>query len=178
MSKKRCVDLDNEEEWLPVVGFEGHYEVSNHGRVRSIERKVTDCLGRTRTVKGQPKKTWVDEGGYERVELCKNNTRCGIGVHRLVAKAFKPTEREGVEVMHLDHNPLNNHISNLEWGTHKENVLATHSAGRGSNGNKLKTKCPRGHEYSGVNKRGDRVCHRCRREAQRRYYARKRGKTL
>ena len=172
------IDPDSKEEWLPVVGYEDSYEVSNFGRVRSIERQVIDSLGRSRTIKARNRKTFVNRYGYEMLSLQKNNTQKNVRVHQIVAKAFKPTELEGVEVMHLDHKPLNNHVSNLEWGTHKENIRATVKAGRHSNGNHLKTRCPRGHEYSGVNKQGHRICHRCMGESTRRYRARKRGETM
>ena len=161
------------EEWKPVVGYEGIYEVSDTGKVRSLTRKVEDSLGRIRTIAGQPKKTWIDKGGYVRAELCKDDKREGIGVHQLVAMAFLPTDREYVEVMHKDHNPQNNQLSNLEWGTHLENIRATIEAGRYGNGNTVKVRCPRGHEYSGKNSRGDRICKICKAETQRRYRARK-----
>lgn len=173
MARKKCKEV-----WLPVPGYEGIYEVSNFGKVRSVTRKVTDRLGRTRTITGQIKKTWIDNGGYERVELCKFDTRVGWGLHRVVAMAFKPGYNEEQEVMHLDHNKLNNHSDNLEWGTHTENIQSTISAGRYRNGNMMKTQCPKGHPYSGLDSRGTRICHVCRAEQQRRYHARKKGQTM
>lgn len=171
-----AIDPDSKEEWLPVVGYEDSYEVSNFGRVRSIERQVINRLGRSRIIKARNMKTLVARNGYEMIDLSKNGTKRRFSVHRLVAMAFKPTEREGVEVMHLDHNRLNNHVSNLEWGTHKENALTSVKAGRYFN--QRKTRCPRGHEYSGVNKQGYRVCPRCNRESQRRRDARKKEEEM
>lgn len=176
---KRCKDCIADdslvETWMPVPDFEDRYEVSDKGRVRSLDIEITDRLGRTRRQPGRIKKTWYDRGGYEMVELSRDGQRFGLGVHRLVALAFTPPEKEGLEVMHLDHDPTHNHLSNLKWGTHSENVKATVKDGRHRSGNHDKTHCPRGHTYSHRNKRGDRVCSVCRRDAQRRYRARKKA---
>lgn len=149
------------------------YEVSEEGAVRSVDRTITDSLGRTRLQRGVEKATWVDSGGYVRAELSHNGKRFSTGVHRLVALAFLGTPEEGQEVRHLDGDSQNNHVSNLAWGTHSENIQDTVRMGRYANRNTTKTHCPKGHTYSGRNSRGDRVCNPCRAEAQRRYKQRK-----
>lgn len=148
------------------------YDVSSLGRVRSIDRLLTDSLGRTRLQRGVPKRTWVDAGGYRRVELARGGKRQGPGVHRLVALAFIGPPQSGHEVRHLDNDSLDNCASNLAWGTHGENVRDTIAAGHYRNHNAEKEACPRNHPYSGLDARGTRKCHACRRESQRAYRAR------
>lgn len=162
------------EEWRGIPGWP-QYEVSSAGRVRSLDRKITDSLGRTRTQFGVIKKTWVDNGGYRRVELAHDNRRYGIGVHRLVALAFIGPPAPGQEVRHRDHDPLNNHVSNLSWGTHSENIRDSVADGRHGSRNTKKTHCPEKHPYTGTNARGDRVCRMCRNARQKEYNARKRA---
>jgi hypothetical protein len=163
--------------WQEIPGYEGLYEVSTDGRVRSIDRMITDSLGRSRIQKGMPKKPWTDDGGYERVELCKNGRRSGLGVNRLVALTFLPPPLPGqIEVRHLDCNPGNNRVENLSWGTHSENVRDTIRLGRYRNGNSYKTECANGHPYTHRNNRGDRVCRICLNRNARKYQQMKRIK--
>lgn len=155
------------EEWRAVPGW-AHYQVSSIGRVRSLDRLITDRLGRTRVQRGRLKRTWVDDGGYRRVEL-NHGSRLGIGVHRLVALAFHGQPRPDQESRHLDGDSLNNCAENIAWGTHSENVRDTIAAGRYRNHNAEKVRCPQGHPYSGRNRRGDRKCATCRRASQQAY---------
>ena len=107
------------EEWRDVVGYEGRYQVSSMGRVKSLERK--DCLGRT--VKERVLKPCDNGRGYLYISLSDGtgeNKRHYI--HRLVGEAFVPNPLEKEDVNHKDENPSNNHASNLEWLTHKENL--------------------------------------------------------
>ncbi len=97
--------------WMPVVGFEGLYEVSNLGRVKSLKRNTTS---------GGIMKTNINKG-YEYVHLCKNGKHYNGKVHRLVAEAFLPNPQYKREVNHKDENKLNNSLANLEWATRKEN---------------------------------------------------------
>ena len=107
------------EEWRDVVGYEGRYQVSSMGRVKSLAR--TDCLGRT--VKERFLKPCDNGRGYLYISLSD-----GTGehkrhyIHRLVGEAFVPNPLEKEDVNHKDENPSNNHASNLEWLTHKENL--------------------------------------------------------
>ena len=94
------------EEWRMVVGYEGLYEVSNFGNVRS-KRKIL-------------KQT--NYNGYQCVCLSKESNRKIHKVHRLVAIAFIPNEENKREVNHIDEDKTNNHVSNLEWVTPKENI--------------------------------------------------------
>lgn len=100
--------------WKPVNGFVGVYEVSNLGRVRRI------CAGRGSKIgikKLNPSKT-----GYVLVNLSKKNTQKIKTVHSLVAKAFISNKKNKPCINHIDSNPSNNHVSNLEWCTHLENM--------------------------------------------------------
>ena len=105
------------EEFRPVVGFEGVFEVSNLGTVRSLERTLSD--GRTwkaRTL--TPKKT--TQYGHQQVRLCHDGHHWR-SVHRLVLEAFVGSCPDGMECAHNDGNPENNSLDNLRWATRKEN---------------------------------------------------------
>jgi len=97
------------EQWKPIKDFED-YEISNFGRVRS--RKNSNHLI---SLKFDMYK------GYKRVDLYKKNKRTRSPIHRLVAKNFLEQGKHKV-VNHIDSNPSNNHISNLEWCSQKENL--------------------------------------------------------
>lgn len=105
------------EEWRPVVGYEGYYEVSSLGRVRSVERGVVNCNGVCRVRKSKIMKTRVSNRGREGLGLNKNKCQTYQSVHRLVAMAFLPNPDNLPEVNHKDENPLNNRVDNLEWCT-------------------------------------------------------------
>ena len=98
------------EEWKPIKGYEGLYEVSNMGRVKSLH------YGKERIMS-----TPDDSSGYKRVKLTKQITK-GKQVHRLVAEAFIPNPMNLLVVNHLDGDKHNNCVSNLEWCSNKENT--------------------------------------------------------
>lgn len=147
------------EKWLPVVGYEGFYEVSDQGRVKRIN------IGRDSTEKLL--KATVNKLGYLLVSLYrdgKGNTR---RVHRLVLEAFTGPCLAGEEGCHNDGDPANNRLDNLRWGTASSNALdrvvhGTHNMSR-------KTHCSRGHELVEPNlvpselARGKRTCRACKR---------------
>lgn len=118
------------EEWRPVKGFEGSFEVSNIGRIRSITRVVPrPGIRGNLTVQGRPMRTPISKhyGGYKSVCFNQYDDK-GVRhvrhylVHRLVAEAFIPNPENKPEVNHKDGNKLNCDVSNLEWVTHKENL--------------------------------------------------------
>jgi hypothetical protein len=113
------------EEWKDIIGYEGYYQISNLGRVKSFERKVTRILmggeKTTRIKKEQIIKNLITRGGYYRVNLVVNKTR-KYYVHRLVAIHFIYNPLNKPFVNHLDGNKLNNSIENLEWVSQRENV--------------------------------------------------------
>lgn len=112
-----------EEKWNNVLGFENYYQVSNFGRVKSLERKIKDNIGRMQTIKEKILKPGPsNKYDHLYVILCKNRKRVMRYIHRLVLEAFDRPCPKGLECRHLDGDSQNNHISNLKWGTHKENM--------------------------------------------------------
>lgn len=135
----------NQEQWRPIAGYEGSYEISDHGRVKSLERTVTTSAGVTRRVRGRIMKTTVGGHGYPTVSLFRDGTRHTRNVHNLVAEAFigrRPAS--GIEIRHLDGDRLNCNLSNLRYGTPQENQADKREHGRNTNLNR--THCPFGHE--------------------------------
>lgn len=109
-------------EWRDVVGYEGLYEVSNTGLVRTHKNKTTYTKRHgVRKWKQRILKDKTPNGRDVRVTLWKDGQPKDFLVHRLVAKAFIPRIEGKDSINHLDGNPKNNHVSNLEWCNHKEN---------------------------------------------------------
>lgn len=161
------------EKWLAIADYEGYYEVSSWGRVRSLDRITRGRGGCQRLVRGRVLSPSVDGKRYQRVILSPGK-RTAL-VHTLVAEAFLGPRPEGLVVMHADDNPSNNHVSNLSYGTYAANSQQCHARGRGNNWNAAKTHCPAGHEYDDENTyiapKGDRMCRACARERARIRYA-------
>lgn len=112
--------------WRQIEGYEGYYEVSDEGSVRSVDRFITDSNGNTRFLRGSIMKlseaTRRDNtNGYLVVNLHKNHKSSVIPVHVLVASAFIPNEQNKPTVNHKDGNKHNNRVSNLEWSSYSEN---------------------------------------------------------
>lgn len=112
-----------EEIWKPIKNYEDIYEVSDRGRVRTVKNKKTNSsLHGERVWKQRILKLKTDKNSYKRVTLYKHRTPKDFLVHRLVAKAFI-TEIDKKELInHIDCNPSNNYVSNLEWCNHAENL--------------------------------------------------------
>ena len=110
--------------WKPIKNYEGLYEVSNKGSVRSVHRYApTRNPKLLRLIKGQPRKTFPNGNGYLTVVLSKNNKLKTFTVHQLVAQAFIPNFIKGTMLNHIDGNPKNNDISNLEVSNPSHNQL-------------------------------------------------------
>lgn len=105
-------------EWRPVVGYEGHYEVSKCGRVRSVDRRGVDG----RRLRGRPLIGSISNYGYRRVHLSAEGSTTKHGVHQLVARAFLGPVPEGKQVNHIDGDKLNNRTSNLQYVTSGQNT--------------------------------------------------------
>lgn len=113
--------------WKPVKGYEGFYEVSNLGRVKSLDRIVpsksktgTPC---TRKVKGRIMKNGKDGHGYPHISLRKDRATKNAAVHRLAAEAFLPKVEGKEYVNHINSDYTNNCVENLEWCTSNENNI-------------------------------------------------------
>ena len=102
-----------EEIWKDIKGFEGRYQISNYGNVKSLR-----YCGRNEIRNLVPK---VNNKGYEWVELIVNGKKNYRQIHRLVAEAFIPNTNNDPIVNHKDENPRNNRVDNLEWCDYKYN---------------------------------------------------------
>lgn len=106
--------------WKPVVGYEGLYEVSSLGRVRSLDRVRGAYGGGSYVLRGGIKR--ANGSGYRHVRVTTmDGVQKNIAVHRLVAEAFIPKPSWKVEVDHIDRDPANNAASNLRWATKAQN---------------------------------------------------------
>ena len=111
--------------WADIAGYEGLYQVSSTGEVKSLKGWNGHRIIERERILSKTKTTT----GYYKVELIKNGVKRSFRVHRLVAGAFIP-KVEGKEIInHKDGNPLNNSVSNLEWCTQKENVNHAYDTG-------------------------------------------------
>lgn len=108
---------ESKEIWRDIEGYEGLYQVSNLGSVRSLDR--IDSIGRHRKAKILKPSF---SRGYPYVNLCKKSKMQFYRIHRLVAIAFLPNPENKEEVNHIDGNTRNNCVDNLEWVTHSENI--------------------------------------------------------
>lgn len=117
MSKKH-----KQEAWKNISGYEGWYQVSDRGRVRSVDRTVTYRNGRERFYKGKLLKESPDNNGYPRVVLCKSGTQKSFYVHQIVMQVFEGPCPPGQEVCHEDGVPANNYRKNLRYDTHAANM--------------------------------------------------------
>ncbi|MEK5104348.1 NUMOD4 domain-containing protein [Cytobacillus sp. FSL M8-0252] len=115
--------------WKNVTGFEGLYQVSNIGRVKSLGRYRERKDGLLIKVKEKVLMVRTDSKGYEKVDLTKGGKRKTVLVHRVVAQAFIPNSNNKPQVNHKDGNKKNNKVSNLEWNTISENIKHAHETG-------------------------------------------------
>jgi hypothetical protein len=156
--------------WLPVVGYEGFYEVSDQGHVRSVDRTVTGPKGEPKRLRGKVLKAGVRPNGKRIVALCRHGKMHTALVHRLVLLAFVGQPPPGTESCHRDDDGANNAVENLYWGTRSENLHDAVRNGRHWAANK--THCKHGHEFTPANtvldRKGRRQCGACRTGARRR----------
>ncbi len=139
------------ERWLPVPGYESSYEVSDLGRVRSLDRVIHYSNGRgSRVHRGTMLKVRKAKGqnGYMQAILAKGSEPRYFSVHRLVLLAFVGPCPEGMEACHNNDIPDDNRLSNLRWDTHRSNIndrVVRESLAGG------RTHCKRGHEFTAEN---------------------------
>lgn len=169
--------LEWKEQWLPVVGLEAIYEVSDHGRVRSLDRIIEYVDGRSGNVclsrrNGRVLRPYTAPTGYQHVNLNHNGSRT---VHSLVAEAFIGPRPDDMETRHINGHASDCRVTNLVYGTRSEN--SEDSKRHGTHFHAGLTVCKRGHDLTDpANMQkvaaGDRrVCLACRRERQHLYNA-------
>ena len=116
--------MGNKEVWRPIRGYEGYYEVSNKGRVRGLDRTVPYRIqGLYRRHKGRILSAASDGYGYLFVILYKNGVRKTGKIAILVAEAFVPGRKDGLQVNHRNGVKVDNRPENLEWVTPRENTI-------------------------------------------------------
>lgn len=112
--------------WKDIENYEGYYQISNFGRVRSVDRYIynTSNFGNNKVsfYKGKIMKPSKREKGYLGICLTKQNKQQSFLIHRLVAKAFIQNPNNLPQVNHIDENKANNQVFNLEWCDNKYNV--------------------------------------------------------
>lgn len=118
------------EKWVPIRGYEGSYEVSNYGNVRSLSRVVEyKHGGKGRFWPSKIIKQWMPKNGYLTVTLKLENKGSNFMVHRLVGIHFIDNPNNGWQINHKDNNKLNNKVVNLEWVTQSENMAHAFKSG-------------------------------------------------
>lgn len=110
--------------WKPIKGYEGLYEISNYGRVKSLPKIRGRRLTNETILKPR-----ISTQGYIMVGLRKNDKTFNASVHRLIAEAFIPNPENKKKVNHIDGNKQNNSIDNLEWCTPSENMQHAYRTG-------------------------------------------------
>lgn len=142
-------------EWKEIIGYEGYYEVSDTGLVRSLDRCIIDSSGKTRILTGINMKQSSNTNKHRNtdrylvVNLHKNGISTIVQVHRLVAEAFIPNPNSYPTVNHIDGNKHNNNVKNLEWASYTRNN--THAL-------ETKLRRPRGTHIRQIDSCGNTVC--------------------
>lgn len=116
--------------WKDIPGYEGLYQASNLGTIRSLDRYVNGVGGHFKKIKGRIMTGGMYSNGYSLVVLSKNSSTVTTSKHILVAKAFLPNPENKRCVNHKNSIRTDNNVSNLEWVTHKENTQHGISKGR------------------------------------------------
>ena len=138
-----------QERWLPVVGWEGLYEVSDHGRVRSLDRVVTRTDGVIQRRRGTVLTNTITSSGYAQVRLSGNGRRENAMVHRAVLRAFRGEPLPGQEGCHNNGDSTDPRLENLRWDSSRENTFD--SIRHGTHYAATRTHCPYGHQYTADN---------------------------
>ena len=114
--------MENIEKWKSVKGYEGCYEISSFGNLRSKDRLIKHYKGGFRKIKGVNKSSRFDKYGYLRCSLKKDGETKHITIHRLVGLAFIKNIKNKPQINHIDGVKTNNKVTNLEWVTSEQNV--------------------------------------------------------
>lgn len=157
--------MTTQENWKPIPGWEGLYEVSDLGRVRSLDRICSNGVHKS----GRVLKQSINRDGYRGVVLRSNRIVKNVRVNRAVAEAFIGAQPPSKPfVLHNDDDKSNNCAWNLRWGDQTDNMRDR--TRNGSNPYAIRTTCPKGHTYDEVNtyvsKAGKRHCRACHNESE------------
>lgn len=114
--------------WKNIPEYNGDYQVSNLGRIKSMKYRSSN---RTAILRQKQK-----DNGYIQIILCSNGKPKHLHTHRVVAQVFTPTDDVKLQIDHIDTNRTNNNINNLQWCTHKENMNNPISREKNSKSNK------------------------------------------
>jgi len=143
---------DQPEEWRPIVNYEGLYEVSSNGRVRSLGHFDTAVNRKKRWCPPQILSQHVHkQWGYHQVHLNRHGSRRTVRVHVLVCTAFRGPRPAGQDARHLNDDKSDNSASNLAWGTKTQNMFD--AVRNGTHPMSKKTHCKRRHEFTPENTR-------------------------
>lgn len=131
MADKKNLSIEPlpDEEWRDVVGYEGLYQVSNLGRVKSLSRRIVYKDGREYNYPSKVLKNQKVGAGFRSVMLYGVNGNKQYFVHRLVAETFIPNPNNLSDVNHKDGCKTNNILSNLEWCSHSDNQTRAYKNG-------------------------------------------------
>ena len=121
MKKRNLLGGNVREIWKDIRGYEGSYQASNLGRIRSLDRLINYKNGKKVFYKGIILTPEINNGGYFEIQLSTNTKYKHYKVHRLIAETFISNPNNLPIINHKDHNKLNNNINNLEWCTRKYN---------------------------------------------------------
>jgi len=170
-----------QERWLPVVGWADYYQVSDMGRVRSLDRVAQRGSGNY-SRPGRIMRLGKHKFGYKLVVLSGGGRRTTRVVHRVVLEAFIGRRPKGLVACHNNGNPADNRLENLRYDTQSSNLLD--AVRQGTHPLASATHCKRGHEFTPENtihkNKRWRGCRECKREADRKRYkpsARGHGRT-
>lgn len=164
------------EEWRPVIGQEGRYEVSSLGRVRSMPHTTIDTLGRARRFPGQLLKPTLTD--YPTHTLHHGPKVRVVRAHILVMEAFVGPKPPSREIRHRNGIATDCSLSNLVYGSHSENM--DDSVAHGTHFQAGKTRCKNDHaftpENTGIDSRGWRFCRACQRDIEERRRGKRSGR--
>lgn len=156
--------MDIQLEWRDIIGYNGQYQVSDTGLVRSNKR--ASCLGKVLRMTTQHQ-------GYKVVTLCAEGVPKTIKVHCLVAEAFIGPRPDGLDVCHRDDNKSNNNMRNLRYDTRSNNCMDSVRNGTHWSVRNPRTECREGHPLSDDNvylrPNGSRICKVCHKKRQKTY---------
>lgn len=120
-----------EEIWKDIAGYEGRYQISNHGNVKSLTRTIIQVNGKPLTTRERILKFRIDPSGYRTTHFWIGEKEHTYKIHRLVAFHFVENPMNHNVVNHLDSNRINNYYKNLEWCSFRENATHAHKQRKG-----------------------------------------------